>query len=62
MMLVKPAPGVLVRDPVSLLPLPPEGKEVPETTYWTRRLAEGSITVIQTDQISDSAAPKKGKV
>jgi hypothetical protein len=33
----------LVRDPVSKKPLPPEGREVPETPYWMRRLAEGDV-------------------
>jgi hypothetical protein len=33
----------IVRDPVSKKPLPPEGREVPETTYWIRRVAAGDV-------------------
>lgn len=42
-MFVKPAAGVKVRDPISRLHLPEEGREVPEDTYWTRRLAGGDV-------------------
>lgn len=38
------APQILVvRDPVTRRPLPPEGAEVPETTYWHRRLRDGDV-------------------
>lgn len=33
----------LVRDPISKKPLPAEGREVPESTYWLRRLACGDV-------------------
>lgn len=46
-MFVKPADGVLVPDPAALHPLPrwlpPEGREVPDTEYWRRRLADGDV-------------------
>ena len=60
-MFVKPAPGRLVRDPVSKRPLPAEGAEVPENTYWIRRLACGDVIscdvparVVSPQQIPDS--------
>ena len=43
-MLVKPAPGVKVRDPVSKLLIPESGIEVPDTSiYWARRFADGDV-------------------
>lgn len=33
----------LVRDPISKKPLPPEGREVPESSYWLRRLRCGDV-------------------
>lgn len=62
-MFVKPsAPGLLVRDPVSKRPLPAEGGEVPESTYWLRRLRAGDVVpcdapapVVSPDQIPDSS-------
>ncbi len=35
----------IVRDPVSRKALPPEGREVPESTYWVRRLASGDVSL-----------------
>lgn len=48
-MFVRPAPGLKVRDPVSYLHIPEGGKEVPESSYWVRRLRSGDVV-----QISDS--------
>lgn len=42
-MYVKPAPGRTVPDPDRGDILPAEGREVPETQYWLRRLADGDI-------------------
>lgn len=41
---VKPAPGLLVRDPVTMEPLPAAGAEKPRSSYWLRRLAAGDVT------------------
>lgn len=57
-MRVKPAsPGLLVRDPVSKRALPEEGREVPESSYWMRRLRAGDVVrvVVVVDQIPDSS-------
>jgi hypothetical protein len=40
---VKPAPGLTVRDPITLKPLPAEGAEVPADSYWLRRLKAGDV-------------------
>jgi hypothetical protein len=43
---VKPAKGLRVRDPISKLHLPEEGKEVPESTFWIRRLKSGDVVQV----------------
>lgn len=66
-MFVKPAPGVIVRDPATKRPLPPDGKDVPESNYWLRRLRDGDVSadaspvldspvpdMVEHDQIQDS--------
>lgn len=42
-MLVLPCAGRLVRDPLSKLPIPSEGKEVPNNAFWRRRIAAGDV-------------------
>ena len=42
MITVKPAPGKSVRDAELRDLLPAEGRRVPRTEYWLRRIAEGS--------------------
>ncbi|MBA4358044.1 MAG: hypothetical protein C0405_10010 [Desulfovibrio sp.] len=38
-----PRPGLVVRDPVTMAPLPPEGAAKPMNTYWRRRLRDGDV-------------------
>jgi len=40
---VKPAPGMLVRDPVSMKPLDPTGEWKPRTQFWSRRLRDKDV-------------------
>ena len=47
---LKPAEGRLVRDPVTKQPLPPEGKEVEMSSYWTRRVASGEVVEVQPEK------------
>lgn len=44
---VKPAPGLVVRDPATRQALPAEGAEVPRNTYWMRRLRDGDVIEAQ---------------
>jgi hypothetical protein len=67
-MFVKPAPGLKVRDPISFLHIPETGKEVPESSYWYRRLRSGDIVVcsppapvLETEQIPDSGFAPEGE-
>lgn len=49
-MFVIPAEGRVVRDPITLAPLPAEGAEVPLNAHWLRRLNDGDVR--------EGAAPK----
>lgn len=40
---IKPADGLIIRDPVSYQVLPPEGKKVKPSLFWRRRLKEGAV-------------------
>jgi len=42
-MYVRPAPGIKIRDPDLLDFLPIEGREVPTTDFWNRRLRDGDV-------------------
>ena len=42
-MFVKPRAGYVVRDPIHMRPLPPEGSNVPDTQYWFQRLRDGDV-------------------
>lgn len=45
--ILKPAPGCLVRDPLTREPLPADGKDVGELTpYWHRRLRDGDVIAV----------------
>ena len=57
-MFVKPADGLKVRDEASGQHLPPEGKEVPETTYWLRRLRSGDVVRIDPPVLSETQGDK----
>lgn len=46
-MYVKPAPGLIVRDPVTKFPLPAAGREVQPTSYWLRRVAAGDVELTE---------------
>jgi len=38
--------GLVVRDPKTRLPLPPEGRELnKDDPYWIRRLADGDVVI-----------------
>lgn len=58
-MFVKPAAGLTVRDPVSRKALPPDGAEVPNSTYWRRRLAAGDVILV--DKPASNPANKEAK-
>lgn len=49
--MIKPAPGVTVRDPQTAQPLAAEGENKPRSSYWLRRLKDGDVVEVK--------APKK---
>jgi len=54
-MLVKPAAGRSVRDPISYVLLTDEGREVPDDDpFWNRRILDGDVTV-------EEAPPEEGR-
>lgn len=46
-MRVKPKKGIVVRNPLNGLQVPDEGMNVPNNSYWRRRIAEGSIEIVK---------------
>lgn len=40
---VKPAEGLSIVDPVRRDVLPPEGRHVEASDYWTRRIQDGDV-------------------
>jgi hypothetical protein len=63
MFYVVPKTGLRVKDPDTMLPISPEGKQVPESVYWTRRIAAGDVelraeTPAATVQVKRSVSPK----
>ena len=47
-MIVKPAAGRAVRDPNTYELLPAEGRDVPDTFFWRRRLRDGDVVAAGT--------------
>ena len=65
---IKPArPGLIVRDPVTLKPLPPHGATVPRESYWLRRLRDKDVVETTEQEIragkakADEAAKKEAE-
>ena len=46
-MFVKPVEGRMIRDPVSFVPVPPEGREVTETDYWLLAVRDGDLQLVE---------------
>lgn len=58
-MIVKPAPGMQVRDPRSRLHIPEIGVEVSAAdTYWARRLADGDVVEVKPAPATKAPAAK----
>ncbi|RJX35664.1 MAG: DUF2635 domain-containing protein [Desulfarculus sp.] len=53
-----PAPGLVVRDPETFAPLPPEGAPKPLNSYWRRRLRDGDVTQGQPPAAKPGRTPK----
>lgn len=58
-MRIKPAPGKIVRDPVTFRPLALEGEVKPKYAsemYWIRRLRDGDVVLVQSEPEDKGAA------
>jgi hypothetical protein len=57
-MFCKPAPGRLVRDPLTKIAMPEAGANVPDDGgYWSRRLRDGDIVLAEPVQPAATPAP-----
>ncbi len=66
-MFVKPAPSIddpskprAVRTPRTHAFLPPEGQEVPEDSFWTRRIIQGDVVLATPGVPVPPTAAEKG--
>ena len=59
--LLVPKPELLVRDPITGRPLPADGAEKPLSSYWRRRIKEGSVTKGQQSASRRAATPEPSK-
>ncbi len=63
-MFAKPKDGLVILDPHTLRPLPAEGAEVEESSYWLRRLQDEDIVVVKKPPAAaaeDAKPAKPGK-
>ncbi|TAM50227.1 MAG: DUF2635 domain-containing protein [Paraburkholderia sp.] len=57
-MLVKPAPGLKIRDPELKDLIPDEGREVAaDDLYWHRRLRDGDVVLVETSDAPAEVQP-----
>lgn len=56
-MKVYPGPGLQIRDPDKQDFLPEAGRDVPDSTYWRRRLRVGDVTLTATEVTATPPAP-----
>lgn len=55
---VTPAPGLIVRDPNTMQPLPEAGLDLEKSSHWIRREKEGDVTITEI-QAAAGAKPAK---
>jgi hypothetical protein len=57
-MRIKPAdPSVPVRDPVTREYLPEDGADKPETSFWMRRIRDGSVVRVEEHELPTGREP-----
>jgi Protein of unknown function (DUF2635) len=57
---VRPArAGLLVRDPVTRLLLPPEGAAVADSSYWRRRVRDGDVELTAPPAVPTSTTRRR---
>ncbi len=59
--ILKPVNGAKIRDPKTKEFLPEDGKRVEMTTYWNRRIQDGTVKVVsETSQYKPEKMKKGG--
>jgi hypothetical protein len=56
-MYVKAAPGMKIRDADLKDLLPDEGRDVPDTDYWQRRLRDGDVVLAEPPAAAPAEQP-----
>lgn len=56
-MYVKAAPGMKIRDPDLKDLIPDDGRDVPDTDYWRRRLRDGDVVEAKPPAAASEADP-----
>ncbi len=59
--ILKPVGGVKIRDPKTREYLPQEGRLVEMTSYWNRRIQDGTVTVSPVAAVEFQAVTKTEK-
>lgn len=59
-MFIRPKKGLIVRDPLNMIPININGQEVPENTFWKRRLKDGDVELVS--MISPAGIKNKKEV
>lgn len=59
-MYVIPKSGIVIRDPDLKTLVPAEGREVPDTQFWQRRIRDGDVTVGKAPATRTAAVEKAG--
>lgn len=57
-MIIKPNSGLVIRDPETFEILPEEGKPVDMSSFWKRRLLDGDVSIVKSN---NSKKKTKGK-
>lgn len=69
-MRIRPAEGRTIRDPASGNPIPRDGVSVQENSFWSRRIKDGDVLLIEESlpvapiaepSVKDSKQSKGGK-
>jgi hypothetical protein len=59
-MYIHTAPGIVIRDPDLLDLVPPEGREVPDTSFWQRRLRDGDV-ILGAPAVAEKSTDRSSK-
>jgi len=58
-MRVRPAEGRAVRDPLTKQLLPADGRDVPDNSFWRRRLRDGDVVAADAPARNGPPTPRR---